>query len=111
MATRASTRRRAPGPRRGIKVPFNFTVAFRRTRETLRSNNYAAAAMFALAEQGHTSVFEQVVACILSIRTLDEVSLPTALALFRAAPTPADLARMSVADIDAVIHACSFHEG
>ena len=32
--------------------------------------------MFALAEEGHATLFEQLIACILSIRTRDEVSLP-----------------------------------
>ena len=44
--------------------------------------------MFELAERGHRSLFEQLVACIISIRTLDEVSLPTALKLFERASTP-----------------------
>jgi hypothetical protein len=34
--------------------------------------------MFALAEEGHRTLFEQLVACILSIRTRDEVSLVAA---------------------------------
>ena len=34
--------------------------------------------MFALAEEGHRTLFEQLVACILSIRALDEVSLVAA---------------------------------
>lgn len=33
--------------------------------------------MFELAERGFKSVFQQLVACIISIRTRDEVSLPT----------------------------------
>ena len=40
------------------------------------------AAMFALAEDGHRSLFEQLVGCILGIRTLDEVSLVAARRLF-----------------------------
>ena len=65
--------------------------------------------MFELAEHGHRSLFEQLVACIISIRTLDEVSLPTALSLFERAPTPAAIAKLSVAQIDRLIHASSFH--
>jgi hypothetical protein len=34
--------------------------------------------MFALADEGYRTVFEQLVACILSIRTRDEVSLAAA---------------------------------
>ena len=65
--------------------------------------------MFELAERGHRTLFEQLVACIISIRTLDEVSLPTALRLFERAPTPDAIAKLSVTQIDKLIHASSFH--
>src|SRR4051794_23932628 len=57
---------------------------------------FKKAAMFELAEHGHRSLFAQLVACVLSIRTLDEVSLPAALRLFEVASTPEKLAGMSV---------------
>ncbi|HEX5831239.1 MAG TPA: endonuclease III [Gemmatimonadaceae bacterium] len=88
--------------------PFDIDVAVRRIREAVRP--FADAAMFALADAGWRSVFHQLVACVLSIRTKDEVSLPAALRLFAAAPTPAALARMDVAAIDALIADCTFHE-
>jgi endonuclease III len=66
--------------------------------------------MFALAEAGYASVFHQLVGCILSIRTRDEVSLEAALALFQAAGTPAALARMTGPRIDRLIAAVTFHE-
>jgi endonuclease-3 len=50
------------------------------------------------------------VACILSIRTRDEVSLPTAERLFAVARTPAEVARLPYEELDALIHASSFHE-
>ena len=81
----------------------------RRIRGYLRDGGLADAAMFELAERGHGSLFEQLVGCIISIRTLDEVSLPTALALFERADTPQALAKLSVAQIDALIHASAFH--
>ena len=65
--------------------------------------------MFELYERGHRSLFEQLVACIISIRTLDEVSLPVALKLFERASTPEAIAKLSVAQIDKLIHASSFH--
>jgi endonuclease III len=71
---------------------------------------FPKAAMFELAERGYDSVFHVLVGCIISIRTLDEVSLPTSLKLFDAAPTPAAIAKLSVKQIDGLIHACSFHE-
>jgi endonuclease-3 len=65
--------------------------------------------MFELAERGHRTLFEQLVACVISIRTRDEMSLPVALELFRRAPTPAAIAELSVRQIDSIIHASSFH--
>jgi len=65
--------------------------------------------MFELADRGHRSLFAQLVACVISIRTLDEVSLPTSLAVLEEAPTPEAVARLSVARIDKLIHASSFH--
>jgi len=66
--------------------------------------------MFALAEEGHRSLFRQLIACLLSIRTRDETSIECARALFRAAPTAAAMARLSAGAIDRLIHSSSFHE-
>ena len=71
---------------------------------------HADAAMFELAERGFKSVFQQLVACIISIRTLDEVSLPVAIKLLERAPTPEQMAKLSIAQIDALIRTSSFHE-
>ena len=65
--------------------------------------------MFELAAHGHKSVFAQLVGCVISIRTRDEVSLPVSLKLLERAPTPAAMSKLSVAQIDALIHAASFH--
>jgi len=66
--------------------------------------------MFELYERGYTSLFEQLVACLLSIRTFDEISLPTAMALFAQARTPEAISRLTVAQIDNLIRASTFHE-
>jgi endonuclease-3 len=66
--------------------------------------------MFALAEEGHRSVFHQLVACVLSIRTRDETSIECARALFHAAPTAAAIARLPEREIDRLIHDSTFHE-
>jgi endonuclease III len=65
--------------------------------------------MFALAEEGHASLFEQLVACILSIRTFDEVSLLAARRLLGEAREPGALARLPVRRIDRIIGDVSFH--
>lgn len=56
--------------------------------------------MFELAAQGYNSPFEQLISCIISIRTYDEVSLPTAKRLFDHARTPDEMIALSVAEID-----------
>ena len=68
------------------------------------------AAMFELVEEGFNSLFEQLVACIISIRTYDEVSLPTARKLFARARTPAQISKLAIEEIDELIHTCTFHE-
>ncbi|HEX6597993.1 MAG TPA: endonuclease III [Gemmatimonadaceae bacterium] len=103
------TKHAAPSRRRqNKKLPFDIDEMMRRIREAVAP--YPDAAMFALRDLGYGSLFQQLVACIISIRTTDEVSLPTALALLTHAPAPRDVAALSVADIDAAIHASSFHE-
>jgi endonuclease-3 len=90
------------------KQPFEIDEVLRRIRGTVRQ--FADAAMFALAAQGHDTLFEQLVACILSIRTLDEVSLPTSLALLKRANTPEAMSQLTPEQIDAIIHPVTFHE-
>ncbi len=72
-----------------------------RIREAVRS--LPKAAMFALADAGYDSPFEQLVACIVSIRTYDEVSLPLARRLLSRARTPEQMSRLSAAEIAELI--------
>src|SRR5947209_6243255 len=90
------------------KRPFDFKIAVPRLRKAVRP--YPKAAMFELAARDHGSVFELLVGCIISIRTRDETTLPTSLRLFEKARTPAAVARLGVAGIDALIADSSFHE-
>src|SRR3954463_11750140 len=90
----------------GPKKPFDVNVVLTRIRRAVR--DFPDAAMFALREEGFGTLFQQLVACIISIRTTDEVSLPTALALLKRAPTPAAIARLGVKEIDALIHSATF---
>jgi len=71
---------------------------------------YPKAALFQLRDDGYTSLFEQLVACIISIRTRDEVTLPVARALFAQARTPAAVAELAPIEIDDLIRDCAFHE-
>lgn len=71
---------------------------------------YPKAALFELAEAGFDSVFEQMVACMISIRTQDEVTLPVARALFNRARTPAEISQLTPDAIEQIIHQSSFAE-
>jgi endonuclease-3 len=93
----------APKP----KLPFDVTDVVRRIRKAVEP--FPKAAMFELADRGWTTPFQQLAACMISIRTTDEVMLPTAIRLFERASTPAEVARLSVDEIDALIHASAFH--
>jgi endonuclease-3 len=90
------------------KVPFDISLALDRIREAVRP--FPKAAMFELFEAGFTSPFEQLVACIISIRTYDEVMLPAAQRLFARAPTPEAMAQLTPDQIGRLIQPSTFHE-
>lgn len=92
----------------GEKLPFDIHAVFEAIRPAIEP--YPKAAMFELAEGGFGSVFQQLVGCILSIRTRDEVTLPTSRRLLEKAPTPADMFALSVEEIDGLIRTVTFHE-
>ncbi len=94
----------APGPKR----PHNIDVMLRRIEAAVEP--FRKAALFELAEMGFNAPFEQLVACMISIRTLDEVTLPAAQRLFARARTPAQVAELKAAEIDRLIHPATFHE-
>lgn len=90
------------------KQPFDLEDALARVRAAVQK--FPRAALFALYDEGFTSVFEQVVACMLSVRTRDEVTLVAARRLFAVARTPEAMSRLAPADLDALIHDSVFHE-
>jgi endonuclease-3 len=98
-----------PPPTRepATKRPFDIDTAIERLREAVRP--FPKAMLFELYEEGHTSAFEVLVACLISVRTRDETSLAMARRLFEKARTPAVLAEMDINDIDALIDRCAFH--
>lgn len=91
-----------------MKKPFDIDLALEHIEEAIHP--WPKAAMFELAEAGFDSPFEQLVACMISIRTYDEVSLPTAKQLFARARTPAQIGELTPEQIDSLIEKCTFHE-
>jgi endonuclease-3 len=85
---------------------FDIDQAISYLREAVRP--FPKAAMFALSEEGYRSLFEQLIACILSIRTRDETSLPVARKLFQRASTPEAMRQLSPAEIELLIAQSTF---
>jgi endonuclease-3 len=65
--------------------------------------------LFQLYDDGHTSPFEILIACLISVRTRDETSLTMARQLFAHARTPATMAKLDINAIDTLIGKCAFH--
>jgi endonuclease-3 len=90
------------------KLPFDINQVIRRVRLAVRP--FAKAALFELADEGFNSPFELLIACVISIRTRDEVTVTTARKLFERARTPLEVSRLTAREIDRLIGACTFHE-
>jgi endonuclease-3 len=95
-------------PKKAKKRPLDVDLTLDRISQAVKP--WPKAAMFELAEKGFDSPFEQLIACIISIRTYDEVSLPTAIRLFEKARTPKQISNLTVEEIDGLIRTSTFHE-
>jgi endonuclease-3 len=90
------------------KKPFDINRALKRIEKAITP--FKKAALFELAEDGFSSPFEQLIACMISIRTYDEVSIVMARRLFEVARTPGEMSKLSVAEIDKLIGQSTFHD-
>ena len=90
------------------KQPFDIDLALSRIAAAVAP--YPKAAMFELAELGYATPFEQLIACIISIRTRDEESLPISRRLLDVARTPEAMAQLTPEQIDRLITPSTFHE-
>jgi endonuclease-3 len=90
------------------KAPFDIDVAMQHIAAAVAP--YPPAALFALAEEGFGSAFEQLLACIISIRTRDETTLVVARRLFAVARTPAQVVALAPETLDDLIGPSTFHE-
>lgn len=88
------------------KEPFEIEDALEQVRVAIKP--YPKAAMFEIYDRGHTSLFAQLVGCMLSIRTLDEVVLPVALRLLEKAPDPTAMAKLEIEQLEALISSVTF---
>ena len=91
-----------------LKKPFDIATVLERIRTAVVP--FADAAMFALRDAGYATPFQQLIGCIISIRTRDEVSLPASLRLLEQAPDVETISRMDAHEIDVLIRPATFHE-
>lgn len=96
------------------KLPFDVDEVLALVRAAV-VGTVADAAMFELRDgsvgaPGYGTLFQQLVACIISIRTRDETSLPVARRLFARAATPAAVAALTVDEIATLIAESTFAE-
>jgi endonuclease III len=89
------------------KRPFDIDLVLERVREAVKP--FPRAMLFQLYDDGYTSTFEILVACLISVRTRDETSLHMARQLFARGRTPAAIAALDINEIDALIGKCGFH--
>jgi endonuclease-3 len=90
------------------KKPFDIDLVMQRIGEAVKL--YPKAALFELADEGFSAPFEQLLACMISIRTYDEMTIQLARKLFARARTPSEILALSVADLDRLIAGSTFHE-
>ncbi len=90
------------------KVPFDIDTVMKKAAEAVEP--FPKAALFELAEDGYSSPFEQLIACIISIRTRDEDTLRLARQLFEKARTPEQMLTLTAAEIELLIGNSTFHE-
>ena len=69
-------------------------------RVTIAVRDMPAPSMFQLAAEGFDTPFEQLIACIISIRTLEETSLPVSRRLFAVARTANQVGAVPVAELE-----------
>lgn len=84
-----------------MKKAFDLEEMLQRIEQAIQP--FPKAAMFELYERGFTSLFEQLISCIISIRTLDETTIPVAEKLFAVARTPEDLVKLSPTHLEALL--------
>lgn len=89
-----------------MKRPFDVATVLKRIEKAIAP--FPKAAMFELYERGYTSLFEQLMSCIISIRTLDETTIPVSEKLFAVARTPEQLLKLDHATLATLLHGTTF---
>jgi endonuclease-3 len=99
-----------PEAQKGIRLrkrTFHIEDMLNRIEQAVQP--YPKAMLFELFERGFQKPFEILVACMISIRTLDEVSLKVSLGLFSKARTPLEISKLGVERLDQYLHGSTYH--
>ncbi len=91
------------------KEPFDIDRAMDLLREAVKP--FRKAALFELFEEGYRTPFEQLIACIISIRTRDEDTVPISKRLFARARTPEAMSLLEATEINQLLLGSTFREG
>jgi endonuclease-3 len=89
-----------------VKKPFNLSVVLKRIAKATAP--FPKGAMFEMYERGYTTLFEQLISCIISIRTLDETTIPLSEKLFAKARTPKQLLKLSPRELEDLLYGATF---
>ncbi|RZK33244.1 MAG: endonuclease III [Hymenobacter sp.] len=89
-----------------MKQLFDLSEMLSRIEKAVAS--YPKAAMFELYERGYNTLFEQLISCIVSIRTLDETTIPVSLKLFEKARTPQQILQLSLSELEQLLYGSTF---
>jgi endonuclease III len=89
-----------------MKLPFDLPIMLQKIEKAVKA--YPKAAMFELYERGYTSIFEQLVSCVISIRTLDETTIPVSERLFNKARTPQEIVKLSPEKLETILLGSTF---
>ena len=98
----------SPDAAAGGKEPFDIYEVFRRLRDACA--RLPKAAMFQLRDEGYHTPYEQLVASLISARTLDETTIPVCRRLFARARTPAAMAALDEAGLVVLLRGATFPE-
>jgi endonuclease-3 len=90
------------------KASKDFDIESALTKIEKAVEPYPKAALFELYERSYTSLFEQLIACIISIRTYDEVTIPVSEKLFSLARKPEEIKTLTPDEIATAIADATF---
>lgn len=96
-----------PAPLNKSKRPIRISFMFKQIESAIES--FPKAMLFELVDLGFETPFQQLCACVISIRTMDEVSRDASLSLLRHAPTPAQVMSLSEGQIADLIKPVTFY--